>query len=47
MNEKCTGCKKGLVFVAKVIMYGTEKDRKALMLCSKCRELLTITIKGN
>lgn len=44
-RQGCTGCEKGLVYVAKKIVNGTEAECKKLHLCDKCRATLIKTVK--
>ena len=42
-NQGCTGCKKGLAFVAERIISGKDSELKKMRLCSRCRSILTTT----
>ena len=39
-RQKCTGCEKGLLWVAKVVTAKNEAELKELRLCNKCRKIL-------
>lgn len=42
----CTACKKGLVYVAKIIMHEDEDAMKKLALCGLHRKLLIETVNN-
>lgn len=44
-SPECTGCQKGLVFMAKVVISNNEAKIKRLRLCSSCRSVLMKSIK--
>ena len=44
-QKECTGCDKGLVFIAKVVINGTTAEFDKLRLCELCRVALHKTIE--
>ncbi len=45
MEKECIGCKKGVVFVAKVIVSDDADEIAKLSLCDKCRKILLTTVQ--
>ena len=44
-DKGCTGCEKGLVWVAKKVVQGKEKELKKLKLCPICRAIMIRTVE--
>ncbi len=42
--KDCTGCDKGLEYVAKIIIADNEEKLAKMRLCDSCRKTLTVTI---
>jgi len=42
--KECTGCEKGLKYVAKIVIEGNEAKLSKLRLCKECRNNLLATV---